>query len=322
MRQLLSVTIVAVLGGAGARAWADAPSAADALFAEGRSLIGAGQVAEACAKFEASLALDAALGTRLNLGLCWEQLGRVLDAIGALEQVVADATTAPLAPFRNLASEHLSALYARRSTLTVTLSGDAVGVDLLLQRPGVAEQALQPGARVVLDPSRDAADVVTIVARRDDAETRAAPVTLAPGATVTVELAAPTAPVEAPRPPPAGATGAPSRRGWYVAGGGVVALVASGVIGLVAKHRYDAAIADRCAGDRQACDRDGVARTDAAIALARWGATPLAVVGLAAVAVGTVLVVRDRRHAPTEAHIALTPALGIGEVGVAAVGRF
>ncbi len=315
MRKVLGLTIAALLSGGGTLAWADTPTPADALFAEGRALIGSGQVAEACAKFEASLALDAALGTRLNLGLCWEQLGRVLDAIGALEQVVADATTGPLAPFRNLAAEHLTALYARRSNLTVTITGDGEGVALTLQRPGAADRTLTPGAALVLDPSRDPSDVVTIVARRDDATTRSPPITLAPGGTASVAIDAPAAP-QLVVAPVASRQVAASRRGWYVAGAGVLTLTAGAIVALVAKQRYDAAITEACDGPSRGCTEDGVNRTDAAITLARWGATPLALAGVAAVAIGVVLVVRDRRA------VAVAPVIGTDHVGLAAVGRF
>ncbi|MCB9659904.1 MAG: tetratricopeptide repeat protein [Sandaracinaceae bacterium] len=55
-------------------------AAAEALFREGRRLMEEGNYEEACPKFEASNRLDVAVGTLLNLGVCWEQAGRHASA--------------------------------------------------------------------------------------------------------------------------------------------------------------------------------------------------------------------------------------------------
>ncbi|MBK7777474.1 MAG: hypothetical protein IPI43_25675 [Sandaracinaceae bacterium] len=55
-------------------------AAAEALFREGRRLMEEGNYDEACPKFEASNRLDVAVGTLLNLGVCWEQGGRLASA--------------------------------------------------------------------------------------------------------------------------------------------------------------------------------------------------------------------------------------------------
>lgn len=48
---------------------------AEALFEEGRNLMNSGQIAPACEKFEASAAIDIAIGTLLNLANCREMTG-------------------------------------------------------------------------------------------------------------------------------------------------------------------------------------------------------------------------------------------------------
>jgi tetratricopeptide (TPR) repeat protein len=53
---------------------------ADTLFTEGKALLAAGQVDEACQKFEHSESLDPQLGTELNLADCREKQGRPADA--------------------------------------------------------------------------------------------------------------------------------------------------------------------------------------------------------------------------------------------------
>jgi tetratricopeptide (TPR) repeat protein len=325
-----ALAIAGVLTTAAAGAHAKDAADADALFEQGRALITEGRVAEACAKFEASLALDPVLGTRLNLGLCWEQLGRVLDAIGALEQVVADATTTDLAAFRTLASEHLTALYGRRSYLTVTTTGTD-DLELVLQRGSAAERPLRAGVEIVLDPSARPDDQVTVIARTAaPAATELAreTLTLQPGERRALSLVTAAVVDAAPHHDERDVgSRAPRRRGLIIAGAGLVGLGASAVVGLIAKRRYDAAVESECeiVGGAPVCSPAGVAATGDAIDLARWVASPLGVAGLAALAVGTIVWIRDRRgpDAPDADHVALGPLFGdAGALGLAAAGTF
>src|SRR5687767_15052938 len=54
--------------------------AADAAFQEGRALMASGDLAAACARFEDSRRHEPAVGTELNLGECYERLGRLASA--------------------------------------------------------------------------------------------------------------------------------------------------------------------------------------------------------------------------------------------------
>lgn len=55
-------------------------AAAEQLFQEGRVLMKSGDFAAACPKLEASFKLDPALGTQLNLALCYEHINRMASA--------------------------------------------------------------------------------------------------------------------------------------------------------------------------------------------------------------------------------------------------
>lgn len=55
-------------------------AAAELLFSEAKQLLDRGETNAACAKFEASMAADAAPGTLLNLAICYERAGRFATA--------------------------------------------------------------------------------------------------------------------------------------------------------------------------------------------------------------------------------------------------
>jgi tetratricopeptide (TPR) repeat protein len=69
----------------------DTKAAADALFDEGKRLIAAGNVDQACAKFEASLQRLDRLGVRLNLADCHEQQGRTATARAEFDEAALQA---------------------------------------------------------------------------------------------------------------------------------------------------------------------------------------------------------------------------------------
>lgn len=77
------VAVVVVVTGIAAPAAAQQANAqAEILFREGRRLMAAGNIAEACAAFEQSQALDAAVTTLLNLAACREKLDQLATAWG------------------------------------------------------------------------------------------------------------------------------------------------------------------------------------------------------------------------------------------------
>ncbi len=63
----------------------DPSSEANTLFTRGKAELAAGRVAEACASFEKSLALDEGTGTEIALALCYERQGRMALALSTFE---------------------------------------------------------------------------------------------------------------------------------------------------------------------------------------------------------------------------------------------
>ena len=53
---------------------------AEALFRDGKALIAAERINDACAKFQESERLDPALGTLLHLATCYAQVGKTASA--------------------------------------------------------------------------------------------------------------------------------------------------------------------------------------------------------------------------------------------------
>jgi len=92
-----------------ATAVADTPQQqADKLFAEGRELLTVQKDSKAaCEKFEAAIKLDAtATGTMLNLGLCYENLGRYATSIKWFRKAQAAASENKLTEYEDAAKTH------------------------------------------------------------------------------------------------------------------------------------------------------------------------------------------------------------------------
>lgn len=102
----------------------DSKAAAEALFDEGRRLMGESKYAEACEKFQKSQEIDPSVGTLLNLGDCLEKSKKVASAWGRYKE--AGNLAAKLGdPRAKTAAERAAALQARVSTLTISVPAAA-----------------------------------------------------------------------------------------------------------------------------------------------------------------------------------------------------
>jgi tetratricopeptide (TPR) repeat protein len=295
-----------------------------ALFYEGRSLLNKGRFAEACEKFQASLALKRAAGTLLNVANCQQAAG---DWVAALESVEGALSLAGREPDKRkregwtaAASDEIASLELRVARVTVHSSAEsppAVTVD------GVPLVEFDTPLR--LNPGRH---------RLEAAAPRRKPfamdLELSPGQAETVEipeLELDTPEPRATEPPPPVALAEPLPAAgmspdapepsavlpWSLVAVGSAVFAGGAVTGLVAAKLTSDLKRDcpdrRCAGDLS--QRDD-ARTTALVADALMGA------GLVAGSIGVALLLTDA--APSAAPVAV--ACGPGSCATYIRGAF
>ena len=131
MRSAVSLFVVSCLWlGACRRAddakpQSDEQKHADALFAEGRTLVEAHDDAGACEKFSEAIKLDPdAAGTMLNLGLCNENLDKYGTALYWFRKAQASAHENKLPDYEKAAGEHTTALASLVATVKLVIAGD------------------------------------------------------------------------------------------------------------------------------------------------------------------------------------------------------
>ena len=126
-----------VLATASPRAFAQSASVqAQSLFDEGRKLLQAGKLAEACAAFESSQKLDPAITTLLNLADCREQNHQLATAWGTFvdaNRMARDKNDKNNDKLARVASNHAKKLEPRLSKLTISVPADhqVAGLEVL-----------------------------------------------------------------------------------------------------------------------------------------------------------------------------------------------
>ncbi|MGA2448214.1 MAG: tetratricopeptide repeat protein [Polyangiaceae bacterium] len=99
---------------------ADDRAIAQQAFEEGRSLMAAGRVAEACPKFAAAAQLSRTAGVRLNLAECYAKLGRLASAWVQAEDALTIAERAGDAAAADLARAQMVGLKPRLAYMTIS----------------------------------------------------------------------------------------------------------------------------------------------------------------------------------------------------------
>jgi tetratricopeptide (TPR) repeat protein len=301
------------------------PTEAARLFEEGRELAKQQKWADACDRFQKSLALDPAPGTKLNLGDCLEKQGQVRKGWLMFEEAARDfdRTNDARAKF---AHDRANAAQGKLATLVIKVA-DSSRAGLAIK---IGERAAIPQPEIVerVDPGPLA---VTVTApERDTFKTW---VTTSAGKTTVVDvpvLAEPRpATAEQPVAPPVVTPDVPERRrrsrvvlSLALGGAGALALIASGAIGLSARSQYNDAFEGampQCVDtpDGPVCSADGKSRIDDAGTKADI-ATAFAIGGAVLAGAAVVLYVT----APKERSIAVTPTATASSVGVTIGGSF
>jgi hypothetical protein len=295
---------------------------ADRLFNQGRAQLEAGKLAEACSSFERSLATADALGTRLNLALCYEKRGWVHTALTQFEDTANKAQHENHADSEAVARQHVEQLRPLIPHLTFTLTEPAPGQTVALTRPGRPTVAIIGPTTIPLDPTdpADPQDTIVILATAPDREAwQSEPVVVARGVTVPVTVPklamSPARGDVLPPPPPA-----KSRRKLYgILTGASGALVMLGST-LWAKSVSDS-LTNACARMISPCDSG----MDSYKSSSQWTnlhivAPTVFFVGVAAVGFGTYLYLTAPKH--RSARTAVVPTVGPDGGGISVLRRF
>lgn len=287
------LVVVAALGGVG-RAHAepspDDKALATVLFQQGRTLMSAGKIPEACLKLEESERLDPGGGTILNLALCHEQEGRLARSWSEFNEAVVRARKDGRRDREVAAAEHALALEPRLSKLTVAVPAGAQVPGLQVERDGrelgrgawSTAMPVDGGEHVVraTAPGKAAFTAKVVIGKQGDAQTIEIPVLATPVVVVTPPsfsssaVAAPAiAPAEVPSPLTA------RRLRWAAigtAGAGVVMLGTAGYMLATALSAKNASnrdcMADVCGNVALQNRTDAVSRGNLATILGIGGA--------------------------------------------------
>jgi hypothetical protein len=128
------VSLVVVAAAASRAAAQPASAQAQSLFDEGRKLLAAGKLPQACAAFESSQKLDPAVTTLLNLADCREQNHQLATAWGLFVDANRLARTANNDKLAKVASNHAHKLEPRLSKLAIAVPADSQVAGLEVRR--------------------------------------------------------------------------------------------------------------------------------------------------------------------------------------------
>jgi hypothetical protein len=288
-------------------------AAAEALFQTGAQLIDQARYPEACEKFEASYALDPALGTRLRLADCYDRVGRTASAWALFVEVVALSRAHGQRERETIAAVRVRDLESRLSKLTLKIDVRRAPRGLEVTLNGSAIPAASWQMPIPIDPGPQ-----TIRASAPGHLPWTLRVEVPPGPSArSVDVpplarspsAAP-ADTRAVTPPAAKEEGTGDRpllwAGVITSGVGVVGIGVAGVLGYLAYDRNRESLDSCSRADANACTPRGKQLRDDAQELAN-ASTLSAVIGGALLATGVTLLVlapsAERTAAASRVHL-------------------
>jgi hypothetical protein len=237
-----------------------------------RELVDKGDWAAGCAKFQASLELDPAPSTLLNLSRCRERDGKLVEAWYMLQQALKlnrenrGQTDRRREELEGVTLERLAGIERRVPRLRISLTEAPAGVRV--RRDGAIQPASTFGEPLPLDPG---IHEIVVDAPGFVEERRSVAIVEGQALDVTITLTRLTHPIvrsAAPRPndarsaPPSGGAPSTSRRtiGFVVGGVGVAGLAAGGVLGALTLAKAGGAASDASGN----ADRDAARATQTA----------------------------------------------------------
>lgn len=146
------VLLAGITAASPASAQSSSSAAAEVLFERGRELSQAGRHEEACEKYEASQALDPALGTLLYLGDCYERIGKLASAWAVFREAASLARTSGQRQRQETADARSTALEPRLSRVAIGVP-EASAVDgLEVRLSGLVVPRASWGVALPVDP--------------------------------------------------------------------------------------------------------------------------------------------------------------------------
>ena len=283
-------------------------AAAEVLYNEGRRLLEEGNATAACPKLEESMRLDPGMGTQFFLGACYEAIGRTASAWATFRDVESAARTAGRRDRQELAKKRADALDPKLIRLQIEVPWDDAVPGVEVRRGGVLvghgqwgmPLPIDPGVTVihVSAPSKVAIDIS--VDLREPGKTRVVTIPALADAPKTVAV---------PGEGPGGETSSIRTAGWVTAGVGAAGVVTSGVLGLLAKSKFNASKAS-CNANGDCTDPSDVDGRKKAVSLASTG-TVVFVSSIVVVAAGVAIALfMPTRTSARSARITYDGALG------------
>jgi hypothetical protein len=312
-------------------------AAAEALFDEGKRLREAKRYSEACPKFADSQRLDPAVGTLLNLALCYKENGQTASAWSTYREAAAQAAAAKQSDREELARSEAAALETKLTRLVIEVSPEVAKISgVEVKRDGAPVPQGLWGVAAPVDPGIRSIDVTApgktpyhVDAKAEGAGATAKVVITAleddpnAGSVAPAVAASPTPPSGDQSPSPGADQGSKAgqtqRILGFVAGGlGVVGLVVGGVFTLKSKAENDEAL-EICADDDEPCSQDDV--DDHELLVEQATASQLnsyVAYGLGGVGIitGAVLVLTAPSGEKKAARIRVAPEVGAGHLGL------
>jgi hypothetical protein len=247
---LLTVAAIATTGRASAQSTAQDQATARALFIDARQLMRAGKYDQACPKLEAASKLYTGSGVLLNLGDCYEHVGRTASAWTEFAEAASAAERDGRADDLAEAKKRQAAIEPRLCRLTISVPHDTPGLEV--RRDDTALDRGAWGIPVPVDPGTHAvsAQAPGRVSWSGSVSVSAAGKTASFDVPDLAPAAAPS-PTPSVAPAPAPSTPEPPPPGQYwtgrrtasaaLTGVGVVSLGVGGVLVILAKSKDSAA---------------------------------------------------------------------------------